>query len=82
MPYIDKKRRKELGPIVEEMVRQNIRPNGDINYILFKYATYHVPKRYNVLKNYIAELREAADWVWWMLLVPYEKNKRKENGDV
>ncbi len=82
------------------------KPNGDINYILFKYGKYHIKPSYNNYKAYIGaihqakdtlnsqkyvgpsvmryvdEYRESAEWVRMKLLMPYEDQKIKENGDV
>lgn len=76
----------------------NLKPNGDVNYILFKYCKYNVEPSYNNYKKFITivnwasnqaldiswkeEFREAAEWVRIKLLIPYEEEKRKINGDV
>jgi len=36
-------------------------PNGDINYILFKYGKYHITPSYNNYKNYIGAIHQAKD---------------------
>lgn len=73
-------------------------PDGGLNYIIFKYAKYDVKPSYNNYKNLIGailkaaknnpyeayenEYREAAEWIRIMLLIKYEIEKRRENGDV
>lgn len=75
-----------------------IKPNGDINYVLFKYCKYHVTPSYNNYKNFMGciynmmkssasddyknEFREAAEWIRIKLLIPYEEKKILDNGDV
>lgn len=76
----------------------DIKPNGDINYVLFKYCKYHIEPSYNNYKNFMGiiyrmmhnavsdsyknEFREAAEWIRIKLLTPYEEKKILENGDV
>jgi len=38
-------------------------PNGDINYILFKYGKYHIEPSYNNYKAYIGAIHQAKDRV-------------------
>jgi len=82
MPYIPRPRRIQLAPLIAEMVEQEVKADGDLNYLLFYYAKYHVPQSYNSLKNYLGELIEAAEEIRRKLLAPYEDEKIKENGDV
>ena len=73
-------------------------PDGSINYIIFKYAKYYIKPSYNNYKNFMGvlydavaatevtqyknEYREAAEWIRLMLLLKYEMERRRENGDV
>ena len=83
MPFIESKdRRKELDRIVNEMVLQGVKANGDLNYVLYKFCKYHVATSYNVLKNFLGELHECESQCRNDFLVPYEEKKRQENGDV
>ena len=60
MPYIKSKiRRRELDKIVELMINNRIKANGDLNYVLFKFCKKHVGKSYNSIKNFIGELNET-----------------------
>jgi len=44
-----------------EMVRSvGVKPNGDINYIIFKYCKYHIDPSYNNYKNFMGEIYRAA----------------------
>jgi hypothetical protein len=87
--------------VLDTIKEKEVKPNGDINYILFKYAKYHIKPSYNNYKDYIGTIQdaidlminyEAADYrheyseviaeIRRRLLVPYEKEKILENGDV
>lgn len=37
----------------------NVKPNGDLNYILFKYGKYHIKPSYNNYKAYIGAIYKA-----------------------
>jgi hypothetical protein len=81
MPYI-KERREELDKIVELMHELDVKADGDLNYILFKYCKYYVEEGYNNYKNFKGELSECRDEIGRRLLAPYENRKMAENGDV
>lgn len=81
MPYI-KQRRKELDGIVDLMVKKEVRADGDLNYILYKFCKYHVTPGYNNYKNFNGELTECVAEIRRTLLAEYEMQKIKENGDV
>lgn len=84
-------------PLAKYM-RENVKPNGDINYFLFKFAKYHIKPSYNKYKKFMGniyeaierttnieyknEYRESAEWIRIKLLVPYEEEKCRINGDV
>jgi len=83
MPYIaNKTRRSELDEIIMEMNRWGVKPDGDLNYILFAYAKRSITPSYNNYKNYIGELEECIAEIRRRLLGPYEDKKIEENGDV
>lgn len=91
MPYIKdevtrrgtkKTRRQEMNKIVDLMVQQGVKVDGDLNYVLFKFCKYHVQVSYNNLKNYCAELRQCATEIERKILADYEEKKIDENGDV
>ena len=81
MPYIEE-RRGELDRIVRLMDELDIKADGDLNYILFKYCKYYIEEGYNNYKNFKGELGECRDEISRRLLTPYEDKKIKENGDV
>lgn len=88
---------KALIPLAKYM-KENVKPDGSLNYFLFKYAKYHLEPSYKnyktfigkihiAMKNiqdvqYIDEYRESAEWIRIKLLTPYEFKKIEENGDV
>ena len=82
MPYIDQHRRAELNGIVADMERRKVSPNGELNYILFKFCKRNVVPSYNNFKNFIGELNECAAEIRRRFLAPYEDQKIIENGDV
>lgn len=82
MPYITQPRRKDVDPIVDMMSKVAVDADGDLNYILFKYCKYHIPQSYNKIKNYIAELEEAANEIRRKILSPYEDQKIIDNGEI
>ena len=77
---IDKPRVKELSEVLKMMVENNVKVNGDLNYILFKYIRYHSDEDYmdGMSSALIAVTREIRE----RILGPYEEEKAEENGDV
>ena len=82
MPYVKQERRVELDFVVESIARADVKADGDLNYILFKYCKYFVKPSYNNFKNFCGELQQAATEIERRLLAPYEDAKIIENGDV
>jgi hypothetical protein len=41
------------------ILEADVKTNGDINYILFKYAKYHINPSYNAYKTFMGEIYEA-----------------------
>lgn len=86
-----------LTPLAFYM-KDTIKPDGSLNYFLFKFAKYHIEPSYKNYKTFIGkiytaiehinkieykdEFREAAEWIRIKLLIPYEEEKLKQNGDV
>jgi len=64
------------------MSEKGIIADGDLNYILFAFCKYCIPKSYNSIKNFRAELLEASDEIREKLLKPHEKVKEEENGRI
>lgn len=89
---------RHVGKALKEARRAVVKPNGDINYILFKYCKYNIKPSYNNYKTFIGEIynaldarltgeykneyRESAAEIRRRILGPYEDKKIKENGDV
>ncbi len=82
MPFIKKENRMKFNKVVQAMVDADVKADGDLNYILYKFCKYNVPESYNSYKNFLGELRECENQCRNDFLVPYEVIKRKENGDV
>jgi hypothetical protein len=82
MPYVKQERRTELDFVVEAMARADVKADGDLNYILFKYCKYFVKPSYNNFKNFCGEIHQAATEIERRLLAPYEDLKEKENGPI
>ena len=89
---------RNIEKALEEAKKVVVKPNGDINYILFKYCKYHIKPSYNNYKTFMGEIynaldsismgeykneyREAAAEIRRRILSPYEDGKIKQNGDV
>jgi len=82
MPYIKQEDRAKMDKVVEAMVEAGIQANGDLNYILFKYCKYHIPRNYNSIKNFNGELAETATEIRRKILARYEDIKESENGMI
>ena len=82
MPYIESEKREKLDEVVELMKKLNVKADGDLNYILYKFCKESVKASYNSFKNYCGELRECAVEIERRLLGPYEDLKKNENGDI
>ena len=82
MPYIKQDRRKDLDTIVSDMWINDIKADGDLNYVLYAYCKRCIKHSYNNYKNYIGELRQCATEIERRLLAPYEDEKIIENGDI
>ena len=82
MPYIKEEARPMMDDVVASMVDVNVKANGDLNYILFKFCKYFVDPSYNNYKNFCGELRQCATEIERRILGPYEDAKIEENGDV
>jgi len=84
MPYITEERRDEIefNGVLDALDSANIKVNGDLNYILFKYCKDHIVPGYNNYKNFIGELNECITEIRRRILAPYEDLKIEENGDV
>jgi len=84
MPYLkDEPERKELDRAVDLLRDLGAhRISGQLNYVLFALCRRYVPKSYEGLRNFLAEIHEAECEIRRRILAPYEDQKSKENGDV
>lgn len=82
MPYIEWERRTCLDNVVSRMDMEDIKADGDLNYMLFAYCKRYIKPSYNNYKNFIGELRQCAAEIERRILSPYEDKKILENGDV
>ena len=82
MPYIKRDERPRCDLVVQRMAESEVKANGDLNYILFKFCKENIEPSYNNYKNYIGELEETINEIRRRILAPYEDMKIKENGDV
>lgn len=84
MPFILRKDRHVLDDILDD-AEFDLKPDGKLNYFL---CCLMLRRRkiegesYRFYKNYIAELRDAADEIFNLYQLPYELKKRKENGGI
>ena len=82
MPYIEPEKRPRLDPLVKMMEELKFQPNGDLNYVLFKYFKYNIKAGYLNYKAYAGELEECAAEIRRRFTGPHEDKKITENGDV
>jgi hypothetical protein len=82
MPYVIQDKRSKLNDVVYTMAAADIKADGDLNYVLFKYCKDYITPSYNNYKNFLGELNECAEEIRRRLLSKYEDKKIEENGDV
>lgn len=82
MPFVLQEKREKLDRVISAMVDADIKCDGDLNYILYKWCKYHVTPSYNSYKNFLGELLECAAQCRNDFLVPYERKKEIENGSI
>lgn len=82
MPYIKSEDRARMDKVVDAMVDAGVQVNGDLNYVLFKFCKYHVPRDYNSIKNFNGELSEVVAEIRRKILARYEDVKEAENGTI
>jgi hypothetical protein len=81
MPYIDPIKRPKLDILIG-LLDENLKFDGDLNYVLYALCKRHVKPSYNNYKNYLGELHECEEEIRRRLLRVYENKKMRENGDV
>lgn len=73
--YKDAKLDACLEPILKAVDKASVKPNGDINYILFKYAKYHIKPSYNNYKAFIGCIYKS------MSEITYPNQIRRDNWE-
>ena len=82
MPYIEGWKRLHMDKVIKMMIQVDMKVDGDLNYVLYKFCKDHIRPSYNNYKNYIGELEECVAEIRRRILAPYEDQKRFENGEV
>jgi len=85
MPYIkDLGRRQIISNIVDMIVSNQIKTDGELNCMLFMLFRRMVERNmsYNKCKNFLSELEECSHEIRRRFLVSYETKKQLDNGDV
>lgn len=85
IPYIkDLGKRQIISNIVNQIIREKINTNGDLNCLLFMLFRRMIEgdMSYNKCKNFLSELEECGQEIRRRFLVPYETEKARDNGDV
>lgn len=84
MPFIPKDKRPVLDEILDD-AEFDLEPDGKLNYFLVALMLRQRKikgESYAFYKNFIAEIRDAADEISDLYKLPYEKRKREENGNI
>jgi len=66
--------------VVDSMKECDVKADGDLNYILFKYCKEHIEA--HCIECFADELVNAGKRIRRRILAPYENGKIEENGDV
>ena len=82
MPYIDSKLRIKVDLAIDEIIRQDVTPDGQLNYLLFSLCKRTIQPSYKNFKRYIGELEECVAEIRRRLLAPYEDDRMAEHGDI
>ena len=84
MPYIKQDRRKDFKEA--KLLGLKAENEGELNYIITSvilgYLAHRSMINYTLLNSIKGVLDEVKDEFRRRIIVPYEENKRKENGDV
>ena len=94
MPYIPKKEREKYDHLIDALAHilntraGNDELSGEMNYVLFRLARLLCDPesggvlRYSRIAVVLSALGEAEDEFRRRVLIPYEKEKEREYGDV
>lgn len=84
MPYITKERKMRLNESVSRL-NERIESPGELNYVFFTLAFGYLKKfgmRYAILNEIMGVFSSCASEFYRRVVIPYEDDKRRENGDV
>lgn len=79
MPYIDPKRRVKIRESID------VKTSGELNYIITQCLCLYRLKHqdsYQTFNDILGALEGAKSEFYRRVVVPYEEQKRFENGDV
>ena len=88
MPYISQEERKKLIPAILQLhtdLSINGNKKGNLNYAITKLAHLHlekVGKKYDTLSDIHGVLCDVVKEFYRKVVVPYEDEKEKINGEV
>lgn len=83
MPYINSERRDELYNSHENSIKDWPRTAGELNFLITIMCNEFVPENtYRNLNEVIGVLECVKQEFYRRVVVPYEEQKRLENGDV
>ena len=63
------KLKQRISSAIKKAYSVGVKPNGDINYILFKYCKYHVNPSYNNYKAFMGEIYNAVESTRWNYII-------------
>ncbi len=80
MPYIKQDRRNDI----DYFLKFPANTPGELNYVLTRIIMEYLPKNYKYedLNAVWGVIGLVQSEFWRRVIVPYEKEKEKENGDV
>ncbi len=85
MPYITKKRQRELRSRIDGRVVGHETTEGELNFILTTIIGEYIIKkglRYKQINDVLGALQGCTLEFYRRVAVPYEESKIEENGDV
>jgi len=86
MPYIELEKRDEFDACGIDAIAAGIENTGDFNYVISYLANHMVNygpiKSYSALSAICGAISDAAKEFYRRVMVPFEEQKIRENGDV
>lgn len=84
MPYIEKKDRSVIDPIIEPILNTNL-SSGELNYVITRLCLQYLANHkanYSTMNNIIGVLECSKQEFYRRIAAPYENIKITANGDV